>query len=245
MKTFQLLFSVLILSFSLNAQDPILDSAKTQYDQANYVEAIESYETVLSQGLESGELRFNLGNAYYRTGNTGKAILNYEKALLELPGDEDVLFNLAIANSQKKDVFEDIPNIGFGSIFTSINKIIHFEVWAILSCILFLLTGGLYFYAKKEKVLKYKRLSFVAAITAIILGTVSVQQKNAVLNSKAGIIINKQSNIFSEPNINSTLLLEVNKGTKLKILNEDSEWFQIQSPSNDKGWIQKENIESI
>lgn len=245
MKALQFLFILGFLSFSVKAQDPKLDSAKSQYDQSRYIESIASYENIISQDLGSAELYFNLGNAYYRTGDIGRSILNFEKALKESPGDDDIQFNLKLANTQKKDVFESIPSIGISSLFSSINTFIHFEIWAIISCLLFLTAGVLFFLSKKEKAKSFKRISFIMIASALLIGIISIQQKKAVLNNNSGIIIQDQSNIFSEPNINSTLLLEVNSGTKLRILNETNGWIEVQSPSNDKGWIQNSNLESI
>lgn len=242
-----LLFILLSFSLSLNlfSQDPILDSAKSQYDQARYQDCIASYEKFLSQGLNSGEIYYNLGNSYFRVGNIGRAILNYEKALIELPGDEDILHNIEIANSQKKDVFENIPTVGMQSILNSINSYLTFDFWAILSILLFTATTTLYFIGRKRKNKSFSKISIFSVSIAIIFGLISIQQKSAVLNNQSGIVIQNQSNIFSEPNINSTLLLEVNSGSKLKILNEVENWIQIQTPSNEKGWIQTGKIESI
>ena len=77
------------------------------------------------------------------------------------------------------------------------------------------------------------------------MGILSIQQKNAVIESKDGFVIHNQTNILSEPNANSTILLEVNEGTKLKILGTDNNWLNISTPSNDKGWIEAENILEI
>ena len=53
---------------------------------------------VIGRGYESWELYYNLGNAFYKNRQIGPAILNYEKARKLAPNNEDVLFNLELAN---------------------------------------------------------------------------------------------------------------------------------------------------
>ena len=69
------------------------NNADTEYQKGNYQQAIRDYEEILKNG-ESAEIYFNLGNAYYRTDNITKAVLNYERARLLSPGDDDINFNL-------------------------------------------------------------------------------------------------------------------------------------------------------
>ena len=237
---------MLILNTNVSfSQDPLLDSAKASYNKKNYPEAIEFYKKNLNKGLESGELRYNLGNCYFRTNQIGLSILNYEKALKIMPRNEDILFNLDIVNEMKKDNFENIPVVNLGNLLFSLNNVISFSFWAILSTILILTSGVLFILAKKDKKSSFLKISFPILLVGIVMGILSIQQKNAVIESKDGIVIHNQTNILSEPNANSTILLEVNEGTKLKILGTDNNWLNISTPSNDKGWIEAENIIEI
>jgi len=242
----QLIFtSLLLLSISISAQDPLIDSAKTHYDESDYEMAIKSYQQILNKGFESGEIRYNLGNSFYRTNHIGKAILNYEKALKFLPGNEDVIFNLSLANAKKKDKFENVPNASLSNLFVSINKVISFDFWAVLSSILLIGSGTLFIISKRNKNNQFIKYSIIIVATGILTGFISLQQKKAVLNTKNCIVINNQSNILSEPNSNSTILLEVNEGSKLKIIRTDDSWLNVSTPSNDKGWIEIRNISEI
>ena len=71
-----------LLPVSLFAQpETFLEQGNHFYQKQQYDKAIESYSKVLNEGYESAELYFNLGNAYYRKGSLGYAILNFERAL--------------------------------------------------------------------------------------------------------------------------------------------------------------------
>ena len=240
-----LVLALLLFTNVSFAQDPLLDSAKYAYDKANYPDAIKAYQKILDKGLESGELRYNLGNCFYRTNQIGLSILNYEKALKMMPGSEDVIFNLNIVNGLKKDKFENIPTINFSNLISSLNKIVPFWFWSLLSTLLILISGGLFILSKKSKNLGFLKVSYPILIIGITIGILSIQQKKAVLETRNGIVIHNQINILSEPNTNSTILLEVNEGSKLKIHRTDSNWLNVSTPSNDKGWIEAQNILEI
>src|SRR5512141_279622 len=87
------------LPMRLCAQTPEqrFEQGNEAYQQGKMSEAVEIYESILRNGYLSGPLYYNLGNAYYRAGNIPRAILNYERALRLMPGDEDLHHNLQLA----------------------------------------------------------------------------------------------------------------------------------------------------
>lgn len=73
--------------------------ANTNYHDGVYDEAAREYERLLESGLESGNLFFNLGNTYFKLGDVGRAIANYERAARSNPADPDLIANLSYARS--------------------------------------------------------------------------------------------------------------------------------------------------
>ena len=74
--------------------------ANALYGEERWAEAAAEYERVLAAGWESGNLYFNLGNAWFRAGDVGRAVLDYERARRLLPRDPDVQANLSYAREQ-------------------------------------------------------------------------------------------------------------------------------------------------
>ena len=87
----------------------LVQEANQYYADGKYNEAIAAYEEVLAGNYESAALYFNLGNAYFKVNNIPSAIWNYEKALKLDPTDEDIRFNLDLANSRMIDKIEPFP----------------------------------------------------------------------------------------------------------------------------------------
>ena len=69
----------------------LFDSANTPED---FRESAKILESILSDGFCSGAVYYNLGNAYYRAGDFGRAILNYRKAKPYRPNDPLLEANL-------------------------------------------------------------------------------------------------------------------------------------------------------
>lgn len=67
------------------------DSAKSSDD---YRETAMILESILADGFENGAVYYNLGNAWFRAGQYGRAILNYRKAKPYRPRDPYLTANL-------------------------------------------------------------------------------------------------------------------------------------------------------
>jgi len=66
-----------------------------------YSQAIMRYERIiLDGGVRNGKLYYNLGNAYFRKGELGRAILNYRVAEQLIPNDSNLKKNLQFARSK-------------------------------------------------------------------------------------------------------------------------------------------------
>ena len=107
----KLLIFILLLFFSggscFAADTPSAEElyfeANRAYKEDRYPEAIDGYLELIGQGYVNGHLYYNLGNAYFRAGQLGRAILNYKRAQLLIPRDADLNFNLRYALDQTQD----------------------------------------------------------------------------------------------------------------------------------------------
>lgn len=79
--------------------DPAADfaHAKEAYDAGRFEESRKLYEALLAAGYDSAELHFNLGNAWFRQGDAGRAVAAYRAAWRRTPRDPDVAKNIEMA----------------------------------------------------------------------------------------------------------------------------------------------------
>src|SRR5207249_9673837 len=78
---FFLCINFAITSSAFAQSDAQFTKANQEFAEGHFKEAISGYEALIRSGQWSANVFYDLGNAYFRTGNFGRAILNYERAL--------------------------------------------------------------------------------------------------------------------------------------------------------------------
>ncbi|MBO6096203.1 MAG: BatD family protein, partial [Bacteroidales bacterium] len=109
---------LLILPMGLQAQalsypDSLWNAGVEAYTNGDYASALKDWQDVQATGLMSKELYYNLGNAYFKTGEIAQSILWYERAIKLDPSDADIRHNLDYARSLTQDRIDEVPEIFF------------------------------------------------------------------------------------------------------------------------------------
>lgn len=238
---FALLF--IITPFFLIAQDnneQLWEKANAYFTTEEYQEAISAYESILASGEESAKLYFNLGNAYYKTGDINNAILNYERAKVLAPHDEDIAFNLQIANQFVVTQVEELPKPFFLRWRTSVVNKYPTDSWASISIaafLLFLALLGLFLFSKS---ISLKRMSFWLGIIAIIFSgftfSLAAQQKNKINKRNHAIVFCPRVTVKSSPSETGTDLFLMYEGLKIEVTDSLGTWKEIKLADGNQGW---------
>src|SRR6266849_6267687 len=106
MKNYARLLTFLVCAVSTSSAFAQLDSdfakANQDYAQGHCTEASSGYDALVRAGQWSANLFYDLGNAYFRTGDFGRAILNYERALALERHHPEATANLQIARDEAR-----------------------------------------------------------------------------------------------------------------------------------------------
>ncbi len=97
MRFLRLLLAALLLPATLLRAAPEFERANQLYEAGKYKDAIAAYEGARRGGERGVNVFLNLGNAWLRLGDRGRAILNYERALALAPSHPEATSNLAFA----------------------------------------------------------------------------------------------------------------------------------------------------
>ena len=225
------------------------NNADTEYQKGNYQQAIRDYEEILKNG-ESAEIYFNLGNAYYRTDNITKAVLNYERAHLLSPGDDDINFNLQFARSKTIDKITPQSEMFFVTWYKSLVNFTSVDNWAktgILCIVMALLLVLLYLFGPQ---LMLRKIGFFGGLAFFVIFLLSnlfaFQQKQALDNRTGAIIISPSVNIKKTPAKNSADQFVLHEGTRVDIIDKGmTDWRCIRVGDGREGWIETKAIEEI
>lgn len=227
----------------------MVDSANKHYMEGEYRQAIQLYQQVLNKGIEAPGIYYNLGNAYYKTHQLAPAILNYERALLRNPSNEDIQYNLKLARSQIPDKIEKIPEFFINQWVKNLIDTFSSDTWAVISMIafaLFLVLFSLYLYSQRIQVKKSSFwISMLAVAIAIASFTFSYKQKQEVMNSKQAIVFASKVTVKSSPAESGTDLFVIHEGAKVFIADQMSEWYEIRLADGSQGWLRKKTVEAI
>src|SRR5438067_9908253 len=86
---------------SVSAQgDAEFAKANQEFAQSHFKQAISDYEALIRDGQWSANVFYDLGNAYFRTSDFGRAILNYERALALERHHPEATANLQMARDE-------------------------------------------------------------------------------------------------------------------------------------------------
>lgn len=243
----QLLMPLLLLAGS--AEQDLIMQADSAYNAERFNEAVEKYEMVLNQGLESAELYYNLGNAYFNLNKMPEAILNYERARVLAPGDKDINFNLNIANSMIPDKIEVVPEIFYVRWWKSWRDSFNLQTWTIVSITIFtllIICVGLFFLSGS---LLLRKLAFWSGMGFLLLsiGTFSMTYTKYGIQSKhlEAIVFDPTITIKSSPNQLGKDLFVIHEGTKVFILEEMNEWANIKIVNGSTGWMPMKSLRRI
>ncbi len=224
------------------------DSALNYYIQSDYENSVRVYLEILKYGYYSSELYYNLGNAYYKSGDIASAIYYYEKAKLYNPSDPDVNHNLKISYSQIKNKVEPLPEIFFITWYKQVLNLFSANTWAILSIVFFVLLLTAIIVYLFGKTITQKKIGFYSGIVFIILFslslTFSIKQTKNITNNNFAILFDPVM-VKSSPQEEGTNMFEINEGLKVEILDSLNNWYNIKLADGKQGWIIKESVKKL
>lgn len=227
-----------------SATKSLFEKGVDAYRQGNVEEALKAWQSVYDQGYQSGALCYNLGNAYYRLGNTAQAILFYERAKKLLPRDKDVTANLSLARMSIVDRVEApvrlvIWNwVDVARDFFSLRELRLLFIWfGLLSCACIIAT-----------VLLSGRISraipTVVLVVWLLFGVVFVWR--SILDSRPHAIITVDKvDVKSAPDETAKDVFALHEGLKIRIKSGLAGWLNIELADGRQGWIPAAQAEQI
>lgn len=246
----KIVIAILIVSSIVLADEPekLFIEANQLYHDGNFEAAIDKYESILKADYESGELYFNLANAYYKTGNVGKARVNYERALNWLEGDEAVKQNLDLLKLRLIDQIEEPPRLFISIWWEALLNLFSTYTLGIIVLVLFwvvLISAAIFLYYRKRGRLKWKSVFVTMLIIWLFLLTIWLNKIYLFETEKYGVILASTITVHAEPADNTTELFVLHEGTKVKVQRASGGWYEIRLADGKTGWLDKDVIEII
>ena len=230
--------------------DSLWSKGVQAYTDGRWSECTESLKALESVGVVSPELYYNLGNAYFKSGDYPHAILYYERTLKISPSFEDARINLDFANSLIRDKIDAVPEFVLKCWARKVCYLMPSDFWALISIVLFAAALALFLVFRLGASRGLRRTGFYCSIVALILSASSFGmaqwQRNSYLKADGAIVMKPVASVKSSPSRDSSKdLFVLHEGTKVTVLDTVGEWKNISLSDGRQGWIEESDMEMI
>jgi tetratricopeptide (TPR) repeat protein len=236
---FAILLSALLAESSFAQANAEFMKANQAYAQGHFKEAIAGYETLVRAGQWSATLFYDLGNSYFRTGDFGHAILNYERALALERHHPEAQANIRIARDQARALELTPGPVERVLQFASVNE------FAITAAIAFWIAAF-----SLVRLLFARRLgagTITLSIFALLIfagaAFASYQLEHGAKGKPLAIIVGNgvEARLATADNAHTVLALP--PGSEIQILSTRGDWIYAALPNNLRGWLPAKSAE--
>jgi len=235
------LFCALATPSVLAQADAEFAKATQEYAQGHFKEAISGYEALIRSAQWSANVFYDLGNAYFRTGDLGRAILNYERALALEGHHPEATANLQIARDEAR-ALEILPSWPERYLqFASVNQ---YSIAAATAFWLAIFAVVTLIFSRRRSVTVIAMLICCLLVFAVAVCAIYTLDRGS--KGRAVAIVtgeNVQARLATADTANAVLALP--PGSEIKILSTRGDWIYAALPNNLRGWIPAKNAERV
>lgn len=240
------------LPLAVSAQSPgdleAMAASNALYEDGHYEQAARSYQQLADKGYDDPALYYNLGNAYFKQDDLGRAILNYLRAERLAPRDDDIRANLDFARDQTLDVLEDgeAPFVRFATSLLSRVTIGELAAVALASWLLFA-AGLLLAMIGPRRWAAWTRTAAAAAAVLLLLGGGSLAGRLYLESaSRDAVILAEEVDVVSGPGSRYTPEFTLHAGAETGLVERRGAWARIALPGGSlQGWVPAASVEEV
>ena len=219
-----------------------LSLTQPELAKKSYREALLKYQSVL-KGDESSQVYYNIANTYFRLGDKGRAIYNYQQALKLDPLNEDIRHNLDYVRSLVVDDYQ-LPTIDrlLSAVIVWSKLPIHFQLLIVfVSLAIFFVSNARLLYNFSAKMKRNSYIALGVALLFILSSYVSISHFDECHD---GVIVATQviprqgDGLIYEPAYKTKL----HNGSEFVLLEDRGEWLHIELADQSRAWVQRNKV---
>lgn len=219
-------------------------TAIQQYQEKDYQGAASTFQQIAESGVVNGSLFYNLGNAYFKAGEIGRAILWYERALRFLPRDPDLKFNLNYARSLVKDEAGTTASPLYHVLFFWNHLLSRTSVlWGAVLCNLAFWIAFILQYLTGWRIFRFIKYSTgMIAIIFVLTAFYNYYESEFI---KQAVVLPATLSVRSGLSEEDTELFRLHAGSRVRIEKEKDDFYRIFFSEGKIGWVGKSQVEAI
>ncbi|HEY9124918.1 MAG TPA: tetratricopeptide repeat protein, partial [Bacteroidales bacterium] len=244
-----LAFILQIAAMAAESNEALFNKGNEAYKKGKYDTALIFYKAIDSLGYKSSELFYNMGNVFYKKKDIAHAILYYERAHKLSPSDEDITFNLQLAQALAVDKINTLPEFFVSRWWRNFSELASTDAWAIWSIVTFCISLFCVLLYLFVNILFVKKTAFTCGIILFLFSGIafshSLHTKRLIEGQQQAIVMSETVTVRSSPDKESTELFVIHEGTKVIIIDQVGEWLRIKIADGNNGWMLASNVEKI
>jgi tetratricopeptide (TPR) repeat protein len=223
------------------AEDSGFATANQAYSEGRFQEAVEGYESLVRSGRWNANLFYNLGNAWFRLGDFGKAILNYQRALALDPHHPEATANLRLARDEARAL--ELRKSGIERYAAMITPT-QYTVAAAVAFWFVLFGATSWFFSQRRSAGRMAMIALGAVVCALSIFALFTLE-NGTQGPALAIVTGKdiEARLATADNARSVLTLPA--GSEIKVLSERGGWVYAALPNDQRGWIPAKAVERV
>jgi len=232
------------------ADEAAISAANNLYETGHYSEAVQIYEQLIDQGYRDSAIFYNLGNTYFQQKDYARAILNYRRASLLEPRDQQIQDNLELAQERANIEMLVIAPGPLSVTADLTGRWLNLNETAILATILWFIAGLLFFswrlFSNEDSASTFRNVgfgfTFLLLLVMVSLGGRLLIEKN----NPEGIVVAPVVALRDEPGDQNTTGIEIKAGAPVDLLEQRGDWIHLSGPGDSfNGWVPASSIETV
>ncbi len=232
---------LLLLATALRPVDAYNEGNRL-YAAKDFNGAVSAYQAALRGGASAPAL-YNLGNAEFKSGRIGQAILAYRRARYLAPRDADIATNLAFARAYRADKTLGAPGPLALALYDALHVLSHRESALLAAFGVLLATLGLGVW-----IVRRSRLAVAAASVLAVAATFALATQlawRAEIDARPAAIVVPQVSALSGPSDDAKEILLLHDGSEVAVREMRGDYVLAQLPGGGGGWIRRDAIERV
>jgi tetratricopeptide (TPR) repeat protein len=216
-------------------------AANKLYDEGKFSDAANAYEKIIQAGKISPSLLFNYGNAEFKAGQIGRAIVAFCRAGELAPRDSDIRANLEFVRNQVQGptLRENRWQNWLGAL--------TLDEWTMLAALTLWITFALLATMQIRPALKPALRGFTrfALIITILFCAVTGADAAILFSKQVAVVVVPNATARSGPFDDAQKAFAVHDGAELSVLDQRNDWVQVTDGSGRIGWLQRQQTEVL
>ena len=229
--------------------DALFQKGNQHFQAGDFEQARDAYHSIIQQGIRISKVFYNLGNCYINTGDIGRAILFYRRALKIDYRDKDILTNLDLVRKLVSSESNVVETKGFYSALINFSRQIGARNLVVITVVLWFLSSILFIVGFAARVRRNKRHAYRLTLITMILTLLSASLLGSLAYDNECVVyavaVDDPITARSGPGEHFSAIFDQISGFEMTVKQQQEGWAEVMLSNGYTAWVPIASIEII